>query len=83
MIIETLPVSVHVDRDSFSSRDEEVHPGSDRTSRSVAWNQVPRENRIVGLRRFDLLEAFPKTDLEPLNNNPQHQFCRAMTHKGS
>ena len=67
--METLLVYVQVDR--VPSRDEEVHPGSDRISRSVGQNQVPRANQIVSLRRFKMSVAFPKTDLKPLNNNLQ------------
>ena len=78
-----MPVSVHADG---VPTPEEVQPGIDHTSRSVAQNQVPRVNWIVILRGFKLLVESPKTDLKPLNNNLHHinhQFCRVMpvTHK--
>ena len=56
--MENLLGSVQVDRDP--SRDEEVHLGSGRISRSVGQNQVPRANRIISLGGFNLLEAFAK-----------------------
>ena len=60
----------------------EVHPGSDRTSRSVGRNQVPRQKPDFSLGNLSVI--FTKTDLKPLNNNPQRikcQFCRVITEK--
>ena len=48
---------------------EEVHPGSDCTSRLVAWNQVPRHKLDFSLKGLSV--AFISTDLKPLNNNFQ------------
>ena len=62
---------------------EGVHPGSDRTSRSVARNQDPRHKSYF-LVWGSLSVAYTNTDLKPLDNNLQrieHQFSREIRYK--
>ena len=65
--MESSSVNLNFDRELCV---EEVHPGSDRTSRLVSWIQIPRYKS--DFESEDLSDAFTNTDLKPLNNNLQH-----------
>ena len=69
--METL--TVNVDR---ALSVEDVHRGNDHTSRSGAWNQVPRNKLKFYLRGLSV--EYSDTDLKPLNYNLQcirNRFC--------